>query len=94
MNLATGNVIKRNKIWEMPATELIIKAVEKMAEKQGVTSLKITGRHSRRLTPTTWTPGVDDDPEDDDDEEYEYDQDDQEDEKYKEKLNRKRSMNY
>ena len=43
VNLATGNVIKRNKIWEMGVTELIIKAVEKMAEKQGITSLKIMG---------------------------------------------------
>ena len=83
MNLATGNVIKKNKIWEMPATELVIKAVEKLAEKQGITSLKITGQHSRRLTLTTWTPGVDDNPDDDDgNEEYENNQDDQEDEEY------------
>ena len=59
-----------------------------MAEKQGITSLKITGQHSRRLTPTTWTPGVDDDldDDDDDDEEYENDQEDQEDEEYDEQV--------
>ena len=88
MNLATGNVINRNKIWKMPATELIIKAVEKMAEKQGITSLKITGRHPRRLTPTTWTPGVDNNPddEDEDNEKYNNNQEDQEDEEYDEQV--------
>ena len=58
MNLATGGVITRYKVWERPATELVIQAVEKMAEKQGCATLKITGRHRRRLEPTTWTPGV------------------------------------
>ena len=43
MNLATGNIIKRIKIWEIPTTELIIKAVDEIAEKQDITSLKTMG---------------------------------------------------
>ena len=43
MNLATGNVITRNRVWEQPATEMVIKAVENMAEKQGIKTLKLTG---------------------------------------------------
>ena len=59
MNLATGAVITRHRVWEQPATEMVIKAVEQMAERQGIETLKLTGRHGTRLVPTTWTPGVD-----------------------------------
>ena len=55
-----------------PATEMIIKAVENMAERQGIETLKLMGRHGTRLVPTTWTPGVEDDIDiDEGDEDYE-----------------------
>ena len=43
MNLSTGSIITRNKVREVPATELVIRAVEKMAESQGFRSLKVAG---------------------------------------------------
>ena len=44
MNLATGAVVMRNKVWEQPAAKMVIKAVERMAEQQGIEILKIAGR--------------------------------------------------
>ena len=44
MNLATGSVITRNKVWERPATEMVIKAVEDMAEQKGIKTSKLTNR--------------------------------------------------
>ena len=41
MNLSTGKVITRRKVVELPVTDLIIKTVEGMAEKQGMKTLKI-----------------------------------------------------
>jgi len=43
MNLATGMVITRNRVWEKPVTTFVIKAVEKMADEQGIKTLKLTG---------------------------------------------------
>ena len=70
MNLTPGNVITRNRVWEQPATEMVIKAVENMAEKQGIKTLKLTGRHNTRIVPTTWTPGVVDDIDFEEDDDY------------------------
>jgi hypothetical protein len=36
MNLQTGMVISRNTIWERPLTDLVIRAVEAMANEQGI----------------------------------------------------------
>ena len=42
MNLETGDLITRARIWEVPITSMVIKAVEEMAYKQGIKTLKIT----------------------------------------------------
>ena len=76
MNLQTGMVITRNRVWEQPVTDLVIKAVETMAEEQGIKSLKLTGRNKIPLHPADWIAGVDYQPnqneidDDDDDDEY------------------------
>ena len=58
MNLATGGVVTRNKVWEKPASKLIIRAVKNMADKQGISTLKLMGKHKTRITPTTWSPNM------------------------------------
>ena len=64
-------MVTRSRVWERPATKMIIQAVERMAERQGIGTLKLTGRHGTRLVPTTWTPGVVDDIDyEEDDEDY------------------------
>jgi hypothetical protein len=51
MNLMTGQVITRNRIWERPLTDLVIHAVETMADEQGIKTLKSQGRNKIRLYP-------------------------------------------
>jgi hypothetical protein len=58
MNLQTGMVISRNTIWERPITDLVIQAVETMAEEQKVKTLKITGRNKIPIYPANWIAGV------------------------------------
>jgi hypothetical protein len=58
MNLQTGLVITRNKIWEQPISDLMIRAVETMASEQGITTLKITGRNKVAIYPADWIAGV------------------------------------
>ena len=88
MNLTTGNTITRRKVWVLPVTDLVIKAVERMAEKQGFKTLKFTGRHKNRILPADWIAGVDyqDDQniEEDEDEDYNYDENELEDDEYDE----------
>jgi hypothetical protein len=59
MDLRTGRVITRRRVTEIPVTELIIQAVETMAVDQGITTLKITGRHTSPIYPADWIAGVD-----------------------------------
>ena len=94
MNLATGRVCTCVKATEMPATDLVIKAVEQMAAEQKIKSLKITGCNKIPLFPANWIAGVDydghdpygddEEPEPDDEYDYEIDQpmDDDYDEDY------------
>jgi hypothetical protein len=58
MNLQTGIVISRNSIWERPLTDLVIQAVKAMADKQGIKTLKITGRNRIPIYPADWIAGV------------------------------------
>jgi hypothetical protein len=51
MNLQTGMMITRNTIWERPLTDLVIRAVETMADEQGIKTLKITGRNKIPIYP-------------------------------------------
>ena len=59
MNLATRRQTTATKVVELPMTEHIIKAVEKMAEEQGIKSLKITGHNKQLLHLAHWVAGVD-----------------------------------
>ena len=83
MNLQTGKVITRNVVKEYPITDLVIKAVETMAEEQGIKTLKITGRNKIPLFPADWIAGVDyegdqnENTENNDDEDDDYQQNDE-----------------
>ena len=58
MNLRTGLMITRNKIHERPLTDLVIRAIETMADQQGIKTLKLTGRNKTQLYPADWIAGV------------------------------------
>jgi hypothetical protein len=59
MDLNTGRVITRRRITEVPATDLVIQAVENIAINHGIHTLKITGRHTTSIYPADWIAGVD-----------------------------------
>ena len=59
LNLATGAVVIRQRFWEIPITDIVIKAVNKMGAKQGFKSLKLEDRDNVQLLPVDWRPGVD-----------------------------------
>jgi hypothetical protein len=58
MILRTGLMITRNKIHERPLTDLVIRAIETMAEEQGIKTLKLTERNKTQLYPADWIAGV------------------------------------
>jgi hypothetical protein len=58
MNLETGRVVTATKVTELPMTQFVMKAVEKMAEEQGEKSLKITGHNKQTLHPADWIARV------------------------------------
>jgi hypothetical protein len=70
MDLKPGRVITRRRVTEVPVTELVIQAVENMAHEQGLTTLKITGRHTSPLYLADWIAGVDNDQNQHQDEDY------------------------
>ena len=82
MDLNSGQLITRNKIHEIPVTDVVIKAVEKLAYDQGFKSLKFKNRHGIVFYDTDWIAGVDyEEDEDEDleeDESYEYEAEDDE----------------
>ena len=59
MNLATGQKIERAHVYERPMSDFVIQAVEKMAEDQGIKSLKLFKKNKQPLFPNDWTAGVD-----------------------------------
>jgi hypothetical protein len=59
MDLNSGRVITRPRVWELPVTSLVIKAVEAMAEEQGIKSLKLQNRRKSEFYPADWIAGVD-----------------------------------
>ena len=77
MDLNTGHVIICQKVTEIPVTDVVIKAVEVMAHKQGFKNLKFKNRHGVIFLDADWLAGVDYEDEDeceedaDEDEEYE-----------------------
>ena len=77
LNLETGEVITRQYVTAIPITTTVIKAVEQLAEQQGVKSMKITGQNKVRILPADWVAGVNYDSEIEDggdDDDYEYDE--------------------
>jgi hypothetical protein len=65
MNIATGAKMHKARVWEVPITESVIRAVESLAESQGYKTLKLLGKNKTRLLPSDW----------DEEEEYIYDED-------------------
>jgi hypothetical protein len=87
MDLSSGQLISRNIVHEIPATNRVIKAVENMARQQGFKSLKFKNRNGVIYHDADWIAGVDyDDPDDYDpddikneDEEYDNEEEENED---------------
>jgi hypothetical protein len=59
MNLATGQVLTRPRVREIPVTPVVIKAVEKLAAQRGIKSLKLESRTCNIFHPANWIAGVD-----------------------------------
>ena len=72
INLETEGLITRGCIWEMPITAMVIQAVEELAYRQGIKSLKVTDKNKVPLLPADWVARVDhnEEIEDGDDENY------------------------
>jgi hypothetical protein len=62
MAVSTGRQITRARVIEIPMTDMIIKAVEDMAEEQGIQPLKF---HARDGSPVEWMDEMDGDSDDD-----------------------------
>jgi hypothetical protein len=59
MDLNSGRVITRPRVWEIPVTQVVINAVQTMAEAQGIKSLKLQNRRKTIFYPADWIAGVD-----------------------------------
>jgi hypothetical protein len=65
MDLNSGQLISRNIVHEIPVTDIVIKAIENMANQQGFKSLKFKNRNGVIYHDADWIAGVDyDDPDD------------------------------
>ena len=71
MNIVTGAKMHKPRVWEVPITESVIRAVESLAELQGYKSLKLQGKNKTQLLPGDW----------DEEDEYIYDEDYDDDDK-------------
>ena len=49
MNIVTGAKMHKPRVWEVPITELIVQAVESLAELQGYKTLKLQGYKTLKL---------------------------------------------
>ncbi len=78
MDLNSGQVITCSCVTEIPIMNVVIKAVEQMAEQQGFKSLKFKNHHGVVFFDTDWIAGVDYDDNDNDYDDY----DDQDDDDY------------
>jgi hypothetical protein len=77
LNVVTGKAVNTPKVKKIPITELMVKAVERMAEKDGIKTLKITNHNDEVIVTAANIAGVeldedappngDDDDDDDDD---------------------------
>jgi hypothetical protein len=59
MNLATGQVLTRPRVREIPMTPVVIKAAKKLAAQRGIKSLKLESRNGDIFHPADWIAGVD-----------------------------------
>ena len=88
MDLNMGHVITCHKVTEMPVTDVVIKAVEVMAHKQGFENLKLKNRHGVIFHDADWLAGVDyedeDEHDEDADEDKEYEDNGEQDEELEE----------
>ena len=66
MVLNTGCVIMCRKVTKIPVTDVVIKAVEAMANKQRFKNLKFKNRHGVIFHDADWLAGVDYEDEDED----------------------------
>ena len=74
-DLNSGRIKKPMRVWELPVTDLVINAVETMAENQGIKSLKMSNQNKSNIYPADWIAGVEyehqNDDDDGDDRDYE-----------------------
>lgn len=66
MDVSSGEMITRPRVKEVPMTDMIIKAVERFGEKEGVRTLKFSARDGTPLEPADWIAGVDNENENND----------------------------
>ena len=60
LSIETGHVITRPRIWKIPMTDLVIKAINKMGAEQGSRNKKVSGKANQiKLRPADWRTGVD-----------------------------------
>ena len=57
-DLATGRVITRGKVKVIPVTSMVIQAVEKLAEDQGIKEYKFKNRYGQAYQDADWIEGV------------------------------------
>ena len=84
MDLNSGKLITRKRVKQIPVTDVVIKAVETMAQAQGFKELKFKNRHGTQFHDADWIEGVDYDESDheheneEEDQAYEYVEDEEE----------------
>ncbi|MGL5918789.1 MAG: hypothetical protein ACRCYM_06045, partial [Cetobacterium sp.] len=74
MDISTGKMITRRRVKELPMTDIVIRAVEQMAKKQGIKSLKFTTRDGVPFEDADWIEEVDGAEEDNDENESDSDE--------------------
>ena len=82
MDLNSGKLITRKSVKQIPVTDVVIKAVEAMAQAQGFKELKFKNRHGKQFHDADWIEGVDyeneDHQNDEDEQAYEYAEEEEE----------------
>ena len=88
MDLNTGRKITRPVVHEVPITQMVIQAVESLAEARGIKqNYKFTNRHGILFYPANWIAGVDynnlpENIDEENDDDYDPDEDDEDDDEY------------
>ena len=73
-DISTGKVITRRQVKELPMTDIVILAVEQMAKRQGIKSLKFTTRDGVPFEDADWIEEVDGAEDDNDENESDSDE--------------------